>query len=167
MAPITVVVATEARERKLWRSLLDPTEGIAVVGEVRTGVKVLAAAARLRPNVLLLDFKRPRLDVLVPLPAIRLQSPRTKVILLTTPQTSETLILQGLKRGAHGYLDKAAVPTFLVKAVRAVDAGEAWVPRRMVSKILDELRRLGTAERKARGLRASKIGSQRGFRREC
>lgn len=167
MASITVVIATEVRERKLCRRLLDPEEGIAVVGEVRTGVGVVVVAARLRPNVLLLGFKRPRLDALVALPGIRLQSPRTKVILLTTAQTSDTLILHGLKRGAHGYLDNAAVPTFLVKAVRAVDAGEAWVPRRMVSKILDELMRLKTARLKARGLRPSEIRSQRGSRREC
>ncbi len=165
MAPITVVIAAEARERALCRSLLDPEEGIAVAGEARAGLGALHAVARLRPRVLLLDFKRPRLDVLAALPRIRLQSPRTKVILLTTRRASNALILEALKRGARGYMDRTAVRTFLPKAVRVVDAGEAWVPRRMVSRILDGLMRV--AARPARPVGSSQVRSRAGVRREC
>ncbi len=160
MAPVTVVIAAEARDRAFYRGLLDPEEGIAVAGEARPGLGVLAAVARLRPRVLLLDFKRRRLDTLVALQGIRPQSPRTKVILLPTPRTSDAFILEGLKRGAKGYMDRVAARVFLAKAVRAVDAGEAWVPRRMVSKILDRLVRLGAAEPKARGFRTSTVRSR-------
>lgn len=167
MAPISVVIAGGLRELAFCRRLLEPERGIAVVGEVPNGLDALAAVARLRPRVLLLDFDRPRLDALVALPRIRLRSPRTKVILLRTRRTSETLILEALSRGARGYLDRAAVPTFLPKAVRAVDAGEAWVPRRMVSKILDRLMRLTAWRRRTRGVGTREVGSARRSRQEC
>ena len=151
MTRMTVVVAAQPRDRALCRSLLPPAGGIGVVAEVDVGEAVLAAVARLRPQMLLLDLQRPRLDALAALPQIRLQSPRTRVILLTSRRTPAALLLEGLRRGARGYLDRAALRPFLLKAVRAVDAGEAWVPRQMVSRILDQLVRLSAAERRAGG----------------
>jgi len=151
MTRITVVVAAQPRDRALCRSLLPPAGGIGVVAEVDVGEAVLAAVARLRPQMLLLDLQRPRLDALAALPRIRLQSPRTRVILLTSRRTPTALILEGLRRGARGYLDRAALRPFLLKAVRAVDAGEAWVPRQMVSRILDQLARVSAAELRVGG----------------
>lgn len=139
MDPITVMIAGEFRQRAFCRKLLDREAGIAVAGDIRPGLKMLAAAARLQPRVLLLDFTRLRLDALVGLSAIRRHSPRTRVILLTSPRTSDVLILEGLKRGALGCLDKAALPRLLPKAIRAVSAGEAWVPRRMARHLRDGL----------------------------
>ncbi|MFQ5899157.1 MAG: response regulator transcription factor [Candidatus Methylomirabilia bacterium] len=166
MTPVSVVITGGARELAFCRRLLDPERGIRVVGVTRNGLEALATVARLRPRVLLLDFGRPRLDALVALPLIRLRSPRTKVILLTTPRTSDALILEALSRGAQGYLDKAAIPTFLPKAVRAVDAGDAWVPRRMVSKILDRLIRLAAGERRGRGVGIRAIRARERRRQE-
>jgi DNA-binding NarL/FixJ family response regulator len=142
MTRITVVVAAEPHDRALCRSLLEPDGGIVVVADVEAGQAARAVVARLRPRMLLLELRRPRLDVLAALARIRLQSPRTRVILLTSRRTPIALILEGLRRGARGYLDRAALRTFLPKAVCAVDAGEAWVPRQMVSRILDQLVRL-------------------------
>ena len=151
MTRITVVLAAEPRDRALCRSILEPAGGIAVVADVEVGEAALAAVARLRPHMLLLDLQRLRLDALAALPRIRLQSPRTRVILLTSRRTPTALILEGLRRGARGYLDRAALRPFLVKAVRAVDGGEAWVPRQMVSRILDQLVRSSAAEPLATG----------------
>src|SRR5438094_620396 len=64
MTPITVVVAGEPRDRVLWRRLLEPAGGISVVADVEAGQAAWAVVARLRPRVLLLDLRRPRLDVL-------------------------------------------------------------------------------------------------------
>ena len=139
MAPITVIVAGEPRDRALCRSLLEPAAEISVVADVEAGQAAWAVVARRRPCVLLLDLRRPRLDVLAVLRRVRLERPRTRVILLTSRGTPIALILEGLRRGARGYLDRAALRAFLPKAVRAVDAGEAWVPRKVVSRVLDQL----------------------------
>src|SRR2546423_13786369 len=128
MKPITVVVAAESIDRALCKSLLGPAGGIAVVADVEAGPAALAALARLRPQVLVLDLQRPRLDVLACLPHIRLQSPRTRVILLTSRHTPTALILEGLRRGGRGHLDPAAFPPLLLQAVRAGGARGGWGP---------------------------------------
>jgi DNA-binding NarL/FixJ family response regulator len=52
---------------------------------------------------------------------------------------SEASLLNVLFAGARGYLKRTAVQRFLPRAVRLVDAGEAWVARRLVSRITDQL----------------------------
>ena len=59
---------------------------------------------------------------------------------LLTARTSETLVLDALAHRAAGYLDAKSLRAFLEKTVRVVDAGEAWVPRWMVAKVVDRLR---------------------------
>jgi len=68
--------------------------------------------------------------------ALRQKSPRTKIILLTR-RARENQILEALSHGALGYLKEKAINGFLVKAVRKVDAGEAWVPRKVVARIIE------------------------------
>ena len=145
MTLITVVLAAEPRDRALCRSRLESAGGIAVVAAVDADEAVSDVVVRLRPRMLLLDLRRSRLDVLAVLPRIRVQSPRTRVLLLTSRHTPLALILEGLRRGARGYLARAALRPFLLKAVRAIDAGEAWVPRQIVSRILDQLVRLSAS----------------------
>ena len=82
-------------------------------------------------------FERKKVNLLW---ALRQESPRSKVILLTR-RVSEKTILEALAHGARGYLKESAMSTFLPKAVRLVDAGEAWVRRKMVAKIIDRLAR--------------------------
>lgn len=139
MAAITVVIADRQRARRVaCRRLLKPARGIRVLAETPNGLGAIAAAG-LRPRVLLLDSKLSRHQGASLLGAIRRRSPRTRVILLTE-RDSEALLLDALGRGAPGYLEKKSVSAFLTRAIRVVAAGEAWVPRRMVSKIVDQLR---------------------------
>jgi len=149
MSPITVVIAHHEKTRRAaCLNLLQPEKGIRVAGVARTGLEAITAAAKLKPHILLLDLNLSKGNGIALLPAVRQKSPRTKVILLTQG-VSKTRILEALSRGAMGYLDEKLVSTFLPKAVRLVDAGEAWVPRKMVAKIIDRLARL-TARQEGR-----------------
>ena len=141
MPPITVVIADrEKASRAACLRLLRPEKGIRVVGEARSGLEAIAAA-KLRPRILLLDVNMAAGNGVALLRVLRQKSPRTKVILLTR-RASQARILDVLAHGARGYLDKKAFRTLLPKAVRLVDAGQAWVPRKMVAKILDRLAHL-------------------------
>jgi len=141
MPPITVVIADrEKASRAACLRLLRPEKGIRVVGEARSGLEAIAVA-KLRPRILLLDVHMAAGNGVALLRILRQKSPRTKVILLTH-RASQARILDVLAHGARGYLDKKAFRTFLPKAVRLVDAGQAWVPRKMVAKILDRLAHL-------------------------
>jgi DNA-binding NarL/FixJ family response regulator len=125
MPPITVVIAERGEaDRSACLRLLEPEEGIEVVGEARSGLDVVMSTARLRPRILLLDLVLARAGRVPLIPVLRQSEDRT---------------LEALYHGARGYLDKSLVGKFLPRAVRVVDAGEAWVPRKMVSRIMDHL----------------------------
>jgi DNA-binding NarL/FixJ family response regulator len=139
MPPITVVIAERQKaDRTACLELLRSEAGIRVVGEARSALEVIASAARLRPRILLLDLMLARASGSSLIAALRQKSPHTKVILLTE-RASQAGTLEALCHGARGYLDRSVVSEFLPRAVRVVDAGEAWVPRKMVTKLMDRL----------------------------
>jgi DNA-binding NarL/FixJ family response regulator len=139
MPPITVLVAERQKaDRATCVRLLEPEEGIRVVAEARNGLEVIRCAERLRPRILLLELALARSQSTSLIPAVRRKSPNTKVILVTEG-ASDARTLEALSFGARGYLDKSALVRFLARAVRVVDAGEAWVPRKMVARIMDRL----------------------------
>ena len=142
MPTITVQIADREEARRMaCIRLLQPQEGIQVVGEARDGKEAVTAAAELKPHILLLSFNLMRGKEFTLLSTLHQKSPRTKVILLTR-SSSEFRILEALSYGAAGYIDERAINTFLLKAVRLVDAGDCWVPRRIVGRIVDRIRLL-------------------------
>jgi DNA-binding NarL/FixJ family response regulator len=139
MPTITVLIADgDKASRALSMNILQPEIGISVVGVARNGLEAIMAAGGLKPRILLLNLNllRGKGDNL--LRALRRKSPRTKTILLTR-RASAIPILEALSNGALGYLTEKAVNSFLPKAVRQVEAGEAWVPRKMAARIVDRL----------------------------
>ena len=146
MSPITVLIADhdEAR-RAACERVLQPEKGIRVVGRAQNGLEALSATAKLKPRILLLGLNLLKRKKIVLLCALRQKSPRTKVILLTN-HTPETRILEALSYGARDFLEEKVLSAFLPKAVRCVDAGEAWVPRKMVALIIERLARLTACE---------------------
>jgi DNA-binding NarL/FixJ family response regulator len=142
MPVISIVIADRGRAgRAASRRLLEPEEDIRVVGEARSGLDAVAAVEKLKPSIMLLDLGLFDGDSTPLLPVIRRKSPRTRVLLLSD-SAPDSRTLEALSHGARGYLDKATLNIYLSRAVRAVNAGEAWVPRKMVAKIIDRLARL-------------------------
>lgn len=144
---ITVVIAAyEKSRRAAYRQILQTDKGIEVVSEARNSFEVIALSTRLRPAILLIESDLSKGTGISVLRVLRRISPETKAILLTRDGT-ETRLLKALSFGARGYIGEAFIATFLVKAVKLVSAGEVWVPRRMIVKIVNYLMHL-TASRK-------------------
>jgi DNA-binding NarL/FixJ family response regulator len=143
-SPISVLVAGQERSgRAACLRILRPEKGIQVVGAARTGLEAIQAASQLKPRILLLHFDLltdERTDLFW---LLRQRSPRTKVLLITRRAVDKT-ILEVLSLGAKGYLKESALGAFLPKAVRKVEAGEAWIPRKFAKKIM--LRLAGFAD---------------------
>jgi NarL family two-component system response regulator LiaR len=152
--PIRVLIVDDhAVVREGLRAFLDLQDDIEVVGEAEDGHEAVAAAAKLAPEVVLMDLVMPRLDGASAMRAIRERVPASRVIVLTSFLDEEKL-LPALRAGAAGYLLKNAQPQEVARAVRAAHRGEVLldpvVAARLVSTLAgeeDPLERLTPRER--------------------
>jgi DNA-binding NarL/FixJ family response regulator len=137
---IRVLLADDqALVRAGFRALLDAQDDIEVVGEAGDGQEAVAIARRAAPDVVLMDIRMPGTDGLAATRAIasdeRLAA--TKVVILTTFELDE-YVFEALRAGASGFLVKHTEPVELLRAVRAVAAGDALlspgVTRRLISE---------------------------------
>lgn len=103
--------------------ILGGDASLSVVGEAVDGLDALDAVTRLRPEVILMDIRMPRLDGLGATERILALPNPPRIIVLTTFDTDE-LVLRALRLGARGFLLKDTPPARIVEAVRAVAAGE-------------------------------------------
>ena len=65
-------------------------------------------------------------------------------------QLDEAQVLRVTKAGSHGYMLGEALPAYLAKAVRVMAAGEAWLSRKLMAKVVEEIQRLARLRERAR-----------------
>ncbi|MFB7882753.1 response regulator [Microbacterium sp. NPDC056057] len=121
-----LVVDDQSLIRQAVSDILSHADGIEVVGEAVDGQDAVAAAARLRPDVIVMDIRMPRLDGIAATAAICADPDlaSTRVLILTTFEEDE-YIVTALRAGASGFIGKGSEPDEIVHAVHAVNAGEA------------------------------------------
>jgi DNA-binding NarL/FixJ family response regulator len=137
--PIRVLVVDDhAVVREGLRTFLELQDGIEVTGEASDGEEAVEAAARLRPDVVLMDLVMPRLDGVAAMRVLRERVPGARVIVLTSFLDDDKL-LPALRAGAAGYLLKNAEPQELARAVRAAHAGEALLDPVVAARLVEAL----------------------------
>ncbi|HEV7708979.1 MAG TPA: response regulator transcription factor [Asanoa sp.] len=118
--------------------ILDAQPDITVVGEAADGAEAIAAAERLRPDVVLMDVRMPNVDGIAATARICAAS-ATRVLVLTTFDLDE-YVYDALRAGASGFLLKDMRRDDLVNAVRVVAGGEALlaptVTRRLIAGVV-------------------------------
>jgi Response regulator containing a CheY-like receiver domain and an HTH DNA-binding domain len=135
--PISVMlVDDQALVRMGFRMVLDAEDDIAVIGEAPDGAQAISAAARLRPDVILMDVRMPGVDGIEATRNIVAAQPDARVIVLTTFDLDE-YAFGGLRAGASGFLLKDARPAELLAAIRSVAAGDAVVSSRVTRRMLE------------------------------
>ena len=123
--------------------------GFTVCAEAEDAEATLAAARRERPDVCIIELRMKGSAHRV-IERINDELPDTEVIVLTVSRVLEDLI-EAVRAGARGYLLKDMDPQRIPDAVRGVMAGEAAVPRVLVTRLMQELR----LQRQGRVLRGS------------
>ncbi|MDT0419531.1 MULTISPECIES: response regulator transcription factor [unclassified Streptomyces] len=117
--------------------LILTARGIEVVGEAADGAEAVAAVARLRPDVVLMDIRMPGMDGLEATRRVLARAPHCRVIMLTTFDL-DAYVYAALAAGASGFLLKDVTPAHLAAAVRLVDTGDALLApsltRRLVAR---------------------------------
>jgi DNA-binding NarL/FixJ family response regulator len=144
---IRVLIADDqAMVRAGFRMVLNAETGIEVVGEAGDGEHAVAAARRLRPDVVLMDIRMPRLDGIQ---ASRLllggDGPPPRVLILTTFDLDE-YVYEALQAGASGFLLKNAPPEQLVDGIRVVAGGEALLAPSVTRRVIEEFVRQPRAD---------------------
>ena len=119
-----------------------------VCTEAATGEAAVSAAIRDLPDVCVLDFGQPAHRIRA-VGEIAAGAPAAAMIVLT-PRVDEEELVAVLRAGARGYLPEGLDPERLPHVVRSVMRGEAAVPRRLVARLLDELRGDGSRRRVGR-----------------
>jgi len=134
-----MLVDDEAMVRAGFRLILEAEEDLRVVGEASNGVEAIEEAARLGPDVILMDVRMPRMDGVEACRRL-VETSNAKVVMLTTFDLDEHLFAS-IRAGASGFLLKASPPEELVTAIREAAAGNALIEPRMTRKLLDEFAR--------------------------
>lgn len=123
-------------------SLLQREEDLRIVGEAGSIAQAIALLRNCDPDVLLVDAELPDLgESCRGIRQLLAVYPLMQVILLNQDESRDRF-LQALQNGARGYLTKNYSLSGLVQSVRAIQRGEAVIPRAMVGHLLDELTRL-------------------------
>jgi RNA polymerase sigma factor (sigma-70 family) len=140
MAPIKVVIADDhALFRDGLRKLLSVEKDILVVGEAANGDEVGKIVERMRPDIILLDLKMPKGDVVQNLLEIAARCPATKVMVLTAFSDEES-VLNAAKGGAKGYVPKGVPTAILLQAIKTVYNGGVWIDKEIPSwQIFEEI----------------------------
>jgi len=133
-----LLVDDDALVRAGLSMLLAGAKDIEIVGEAADGSEVAAAVAEHQPDVVLMDIRMPGMDGLAATELVRAHHDAPEVIVLTTFEADD-YVLRALRAGAGGFLLKDTPPADIVRAVRAVAAGEPMlsptITRRLIGHV--------------------------------
>jgi DNA-binding NarL/FixJ family response regulator len=147
---VKVVIADDQALVRGGFRLILKTAGIEVAAEAADGATAVAAAAKHRPDVMLMDIRMPGMDGIEATEKILAAAPtgsQTRIIILTTFDLDE-YVYAALAAGASGFLLKDVTPQHLVAAVHLVRTGDALlapsITRRLVGRFAPRSRGLGS-----------------------
>ena len=132
-----LVVDDQAVVRAGVAMMLGTQPDLVVAGEAGDGAAAVALAARLRPEVVVMDIRMPRLDgIEATRQIVGLGPAAPRVVLLTTFDLDE-YVFDGLLAGASGFLLKHAPPEEILLGVRAAAAGDALVSPAPMRRLIE------------------------------
>ena len=119
-----------------------------LVGVVEDGHALLAAAKRLRPDIIVADITMPRLNGIDALLRLKQDNPDIKVVLLTMHQNT-AYARRALEAGASGFVIKHSAPAELVMAIHAALKGKTFITPALAGGVLQEIRNQAPEQKEA------------------
>ena len=133
-----LVVDDEDLMRAGLAELLSTDPSISVVGQAATGREGVQQAARLQPDVVLMDVRMPDIDGITATAELARLVPTSRIVILTTFEDDD-YIFRGLRAGASGFLLKRTRPEDLIAAVHAVAAGDSLLSPSVTRRVIDRM----------------------------
>ncbi|MFB6825816.1 response regulator [Streptomyces virginiae] len=143
-----LIVDDQVMVREGFSVLLNAMDGIEVVGEAVDGREAIEQVTALRPDVVLMDIRMPRMNGLEATREIVAADTDAKVLVLTTFDLDE-YVYQALRAGASGFLLKDASARQLADGVRVVAAGEALLAPSVTKRLIVEFSKISEARKLA------------------
>ena len=137
--PIRILIVDDhAVVRKGLAMVLRLESDIEVVGEAENGRLGLEAAKKLNPNIVLIDLIMPEMDGQETALALRKSNPNIKIMILTGTEVDDR-VFELIAAGIEGYVLKNIEPGELVRALRAVANGEAYLHPDVMKKVVGRM----------------------------
>jgi DNA-binding NarL/FixJ family response regulator len=139
MDPIEILIADDQTITRMGlRTLLLQEEGMDVVGEAANGEEVIALAALLQPDVILMDLRMPGMNGIEATRRIHRANPRIAILVLTVFE-DDTSVFPAIRAGARGYLLKNADQEELLRGIKTVANGGAIFSPGIAQRVLGYL----------------------------
>jgi DNA-binding NarL/FixJ family response regulator len=135
-----LVVDDQELVRAGFVKLLEHEPHLAVVGEAGDGLAAVDAAARTRPDVVLMDIRMPAMDGIEATRHIRARPDAPRVLILTTYDLDE-YVFEALKAGASGFLLKDAPSDQLIAGIGVIATGDALLAPAVTRRLIEEFAR--------------------------
>ena len=160
-----IVVDDHPLYRDALKQLLNGHPDLLLVAEAADGREAIELCRRLRPDLVLMDVRLPGVDGISATRAIKQETPRTVVLMLTASE-DEKLLLEALEAGAAGFVLKlAADHEHLIDAIRGVLSGDSFpldqsLATRLLLRLIDERHKKGEkpSDLGASGYPAGRLG---------
>jgi DNA-binding NarL/FixJ family response regulator len=145
MSTRVLIADDQALVRAGFRKLLESAPDIEVVGDAADGREAVDQARRLRPTVVLMDIRMPRLDGIEATRRLTADAEGIRVLILTTFGLDD-YVYEALRAGASGFMLKDAPPEELLAAVEVVARGDALIAPAVTRSVIEEFVRRSPAE---------------------
>jgi DNA-binding NarL/FixJ family response regulator len=126
--------------------LFERGQDFKVLARCGDGEEALRAVRKHRPDILVLDLRLPGKDGLAILREMKRDKLATHVVLLTAA-VDEGQVLEAIRLGVRGVVLKEMAPHLLLQCIRKVHAGEQWLEKQSVGRLLEKLLQRETAAR--------------------
>jgi DNA-binding NarL/FixJ family response regulator len=141
---IRVLVADDhPAYRRGLELMLAEVDGLEIVGMAETGARAVELAASAAPDVVLMDLRMPDLDGIEATRRVNATDHAPAVVVLTMFDDDES-VFTAMRAGARGYLLKGADQDEIVRAIRAVAAGDTVLGNPVAAQLVDRLDGHGT-----------------------
>jgi DNA-binding NarL/FixJ family response regulator len=155
---IRVLIADDqAMIREAFSILLGAQPGIEVAGTAADGLEAVERAAELRPDVIVMDIRMPRLGGIEATRRIAADPGLDSRVLVLTTFDLDEYVYEALRAGASGFLLKDASGVQLAEAIRVAHAGDAILSPAVTRRLIAEFARLGDPRRPPAAARAERL----------